>query len=213
MSNISRRDFLKTAGVMTLAVAAAGVLAGCEGGKNEQENNQPAANAVTIGDYTVTLKEAKQFSYKKYTTPSTEEPNKVAEEHRYVVVLGYLKNNDPTLIAKPTFEVREIAENMAVTADTFNNPVVKEHFELDVTPIAAANPDLWKGNCGNTTKEGTPFYYAYKVDSDENKNQTFSKAPSFRLVLNDTKNYEYKELTIAIPTEMKSVVWADIVNK
>ena len=29
MSNISRRDFLKTAGVMTLAVAAAGVLAGC----------------------------------------------------------------------------------------------------------------------------------------------------------------------------------------
>ena len=31
MSNISRRDFLKTAGVMTLAVAAAGVLAGCEG--------------------------------------------------------------------------------------------------------------------------------------------------------------------------------------
>ena len=34
MSNISRRDFLKTAGVMTLAVAAAGVLAGCEGNAN-----------------------------------------------------------------------------------------------------------------------------------------------------------------------------------
>ena len=39
MSNISRRDFLKTAGVMTLAVAAAGVLAGCEG------NTAPAPDA------------------------------------------------------------------------------------------------------------------------------------------------------------------------
>ena len=39
MSNISRRDFLKTAGVMTLAVAAAGVLAGCEG------NTAPAPEA------------------------------------------------------------------------------------------------------------------------------------------------------------------------
>ena len=31
MSNISRRQFLKGAGVATLAVAAAGVLAGCSG--------------------------------------------------------------------------------------------------------------------------------------------------------------------------------------
>ena len=57
MSNISRRDFLKTAGVMTLAVAAAGVLAGCEGNNNSQENEQQnnttnyvAGQTATFGD-------------------------------------------------------------------------------------------------------------------------------------------------------------------
>ena len=44
MSNISRRDFLKTAGVMTLAVAAAGVLAGCEG----QSVPAPEANKPEV---------------------------------------------------------------------------------------------------------------------------------------------------------------------
>lgn len=34
MTNMTRRNFLKSAGVMTLAVAAAGVLSGCDGSKN-----------------------------------------------------------------------------------------------------------------------------------------------------------------------------------
>lgn len=34
MTNITRRNFLKSAGVMALAVAAAGVLSGCDGSKN-----------------------------------------------------------------------------------------------------------------------------------------------------------------------------------
>ena len=41
MSNISRRKFLKGAGVAALAVAAAGVLAGCSG------NDAPAVPGVT----------------------------------------------------------------------------------------------------------------------------------------------------------------------
>ena len=55
MSNISRRDFLKTAGVMTLAVAAAGVLAGCEGNKPaDPEANKPevTTNSVSYTSYT-----------------------------------------------------------------------------------------------------------------------------------------------------------------
>ena len=45
MSNISRRDFLKTAGVMTLAVAAAGVLAGCN---NNTVAPAPEANKPEV---------------------------------------------------------------------------------------------------------------------------------------------------------------------
>lgn len=41
MSNISRRKFLKGAGVAALAVAAAGVLTGCSG------NDAPAVPGVT----------------------------------------------------------------------------------------------------------------------------------------------------------------------
>ena len=47
MSNISRRKFLKGAGVAALAVAAAGVLAGCSG------NDVPSIPGVTAKDITV----------------------------------------------------------------------------------------------------------------------------------------------------------------
>ena len=47
MSNISRRKFLKGAGVAALAVAAAGVLAGCSG------NDAPSIPGVTAKDITV----------------------------------------------------------------------------------------------------------------------------------------------------------------
>ena len=66
MSNISRRDFLKTAGVMTLAVAAAGVLAGCEGNSatdnpqgnaNQQTNDQINASKVFANKETATFGE------------------------------------------------------------------------------------------------------------------------------------------------------------
>ena len=47
MSNISRRKFLKGADVAALAVAAAGVLAGCSG------NDAPSIPGVTAKDITV----------------------------------------------------------------------------------------------------------------------------------------------------------------
>lgn len=39
MTNMTRRNFLKSAGVMTLAVAAAGVLSGCDSSKNPVMEN------------------------------------------------------------------------------------------------------------------------------------------------------------------------------
>ena len=47
MSKISRRNFIKGAGVAALAVAAAGVLTGCSG------NDVPSIHGVTAKDITV----------------------------------------------------------------------------------------------------------------------------------------------------------------
>lgn len=52
MSKITRRDFLKTAGVMTLAVAAAGVLSGCDGAEKPvapETGNKALGEITNIG--------------------------------------------------------------------------------------------------------------------------------------------------------------------
>ena len=48
MSNISRRQFLKGAGVATLAVAAAGVLAGCSGSTSVPDKTTPGVPDKTV---------------------------------------------------------------------------------------------------------------------------------------------------------------------
>ena len=76
MSNISRRDFLKTAGVMTLAVAAAGVLAGCEGNAAPEApvtGNKKLGDVVTIGDFEFSVAQAKQLQAPTTYNPSTGE--------------------------------------------------------------------------------------------------------------------------------------------
>jgi len=79
MSNISRRDFLKTAGVMTLAVAAAGVLAGCEGNTAPApEANKPevTTNSVSYTSYTgdkLTVESLGRFNL--YASHDAKEPD------------------------------------------------------------------------------------------------------------------------------------------
>ena len=48
MSNISRRKFLKGAGVAALAVAAAGVLAGCSGSTGVPDKPIPGVPDKTV---------------------------------------------------------------------------------------------------------------------------------------------------------------------
>ena len=70
MSNISRRDFLKTAGVMTLAVAAAGVLAGCEGNTEKPvapETGKVPGEITKLGDVEFSVAKAVEQNNVKYT--------------------------------------------------------------------------------------------------------------------------------------------------
>ena len=75
MTNMTRRNFLKSAGVMTLAVAAAGVLSGCDSSKNPvmadvevqywYESNILGRTQVDGGSYTETVSVVKSGKVKK----------------------------------------------------------------------------------------------------------------------------------------------------
>ena len=75
MTNMTRRNFLKSAGVMTLAVAAAGVLSGCDSSKNPvmadvevqywYESNILGRTQVDGGSYTETVSVVKGGNVKK----------------------------------------------------------------------------------------------------------------------------------------------------
>lgn len=75
MTNMTRRNFLKSAGVMALAVAAAGVLSGCDSSKNPvmadvevqywYESNLLGQTQVDDGSYTETVSVVKGGNVKK----------------------------------------------------------------------------------------------------------------------------------------------------
>ena len=75
MTNMTRRNFLKSAGVMTLAVVAAGVLSGCDSSKNPvmadvevqywYESNILGRTQVDGGSYTETVSVVKGGKVKK----------------------------------------------------------------------------------------------------------------------------------------------------
>lgn len=75
MTNMTRRNFLKSAGVMTLAVAAAGVLSGCDSSKNPvmaevevqywYKSNISGDQQVDNGSYTETVSVVKGGKVKK----------------------------------------------------------------------------------------------------------------------------------------------------
>lgn len=75
MTNMTRRNFLKSAGVMTLAVAAAGVLSGCNSSKNPvmadvevqywYESTLFGQKQVDNGSYTETVSVVKGGKVKK----------------------------------------------------------------------------------------------------------------------------------------------------
>ena len=110
MSNISRRQFLKGAGVATLAVAAAGVLAGCSPEEVLTKDVKVVfmCNGATVGDQNY-LKVAQD----KTTVKVSEIPNNYFPVGYKTVSTGELK------IAKlPTGE-----DGVRVTLDEIEVPV------------------------------------------------------------------------------------------
>ena len=209
MSNISRRDFLKTAGVMTLAVAAAGVLAGCEGNTAKPEVPEITQTSVTVGNYTLTLKDTKQFAVKTHDTNGA-----VTAEDRYVVALlnlsiidesKYDKTNTEALFAvKP---VTNMTDPVTVGDTVDNIPVenVRKLFNLDkLDQLKAFNltsGEFQEYNPASVKKgAGENYIVAYKVNKTTYVDKTNEfKAPTLSFVVDDGKGSVYTKMDATIP--------------
>ena len=140
MSNISRRDFLKTAGVMTLAVAAAGVLAGCDNKPAEPENpvvkpNQGLTETTEIGKFSFSVQDAKLVEDLKLVDGKSDVD--YTNSKRVVALLLAVKNNGEEAASFSAdnlkFYVNGTAKNID-SAVAFNEDKAKFYFGADAKP-------------------------------------------------------------------------------
>lgn len=136
MSNISRRQFLKGAGVATLAVAAAGVLAGCS------KEDVPVIPEVTTRPVTVIFMADKGNGETvvvgetaKIDVLKTEDSVKVADIDKKLLPEGYHLENEKAVV-----EIRKDASKgehiIVFVTDVTYTPATKE---VDIK-VAITNP-------------------------------------------------------------------------
>ena len=136
MSNISRRQFLKGAGVATLAVAAAGVLAGCSG------PDVPDVPGVTTRPVTVIFMKDEGNGVTnvvgetaKIDVLKTENSVKVADIDKKLLPEGYHLENEKAVV-----EIRKDASKgehiIVFVTDVTYTPATKE---VDIK-VAITNP-------------------------------------------------------------------------
>lgn len=138
MSNISRRQFLKGAGVATLAVAAAGVLAGCS------KEDVPVIPEVTTRPVVVIFMADKgngetvvvgEGETAKIDVLKTEDSVKVADIDKKLLPEGYHLENEKAVV-----EIRKDASKgehiIVFVTDVTYTPATKE---VDIT-VAITNP-------------------------------------------------------------------------
>lgn len=116
MTNMTRRNFLKSAGVMTLAVAAAGVLSGCNSSKN------PVMADVTVKYYRNNFLGGEPSYLSGY------------DETVSVVKGGKVKKSQLTklgeILGTGSLGVVDNAEEFEVTNWETENPVAEVHLEV-----------------------------------------------------------------------------------
>ena len=216
MSNISRRDFLKTAGVMTLAVAAAGVLAGCEGNTAKPEVPEITQTSVTVGNYTLSLKDVKQYSVKEFdqNTSGANETNKLENETRYVVALlnlsiidesKYDATNKDALFAVTPVTNMTTSVTVGDTAGNITVENVRKLFNLDQLDKLEAF-DLASGEfeeydpTGVKKGAGKNYIVAYEVNKTAYADKTIEfKAPTLSFVVDDAEGFVYTKMDATIP--------------
>ena len=137
MSNISRRKFLKGAGVAALAVAAAGVLAGCSGNKIPgtevpdvpevtsvdlrvlfvDEKGNPVGNGVTGHYDTTVLKDAKRYDPKLIPADKLPKGYELASEDE----VNITNNGNMNIAQVPVKQHKDVVTSTKYVKVTFQN--------------------------------------------------------------------------------------------
>lgn len=181
MSNISRRQFLKGAGVATLAVAAAGVLAGCS------KEDVPVIPEVTTRPVMVIFMadkgngETVVVGTAKIDVLKTEDSVKVADIDKKLLPEGYHLENEKAVVeirkdaskgehiivfvtdVTYTPATKEVDIKVAITDPKAGEAVmttVKANVKKDATTISAAEITLPDGF---TWAEGTEMNRQYDI--------------------------------------------------
>lgn len=119
MTNITRRNFLKSAGVMALAVAAAGVLSGCD-----SRSKNPVMEDVKV-----------EYWYKGFISDTHIEDGKYDET--VSVVKGsekfkkeLLKNLGSACSGSTTYDIAKVADEIAIDRSNPEELVAKVYLQL-----------------------------------------------------------------------------------
>lgn len=119
MTNITRRNFLKSAGVMALAVAAAGVLSGCD-----SSSKNPVMENVKV-----------KYLYKGFGSETPIENGKYDED--VSVVKGsekfkkeLLKNLVSACSGSTTYNINKVADEIAIDRSNPKELVAKVYLQF-----------------------------------------------------------------------------------
>lgn len=210
MYAISRRDFMKSAGVMTLAVAASGALAGCSTSDSDVTPTQVTASSITIGDYTVSLETVKQISVKTYK----EKDGAVNTERRFVILVGKIKANEDkefgdvgTTEFSTSYYVKN-AEDYGVNSITVDDDAedfgdIIGYGKKDVKNAVSGGTISADTKYTNDTASGRLFYKVFEVEKygerDDSTGDSAFKTPKLALVIKDTDQQEVTRFTATIP--------------
>ena len=171
MSKITRRDFLKTAGVMTLAVAAAGVLAGCDGAEKPvapETGSKVMGEVVTIGDYEFTVQNVVlQKNIKRELDSKTQQLKDTVEGGHVRVALNVRYTKVET---EKGFNFSNVnvyingkkATNYNTTATLNTVEDAKKYMGIDVIPEMMPKGSAKTG----ISKKATPYMAVVDVDLD-----------------------------------------------
>ena len=203
MSNISRRDFLKTAGVMTLAVAAAGVLAGCEGNAAKPEVPETGAKALgevtKVGKFEFTVNKA--VLAEVYTSTSAG-PNDavVTEENRKLALVFAVKQTEKdTNAAFTTSNVKVYVNGKPMTLAAGTDTFTAEALGMDERP--AKFPDATIAANETYKAEATSYQFVAETPKSEytGEDDKFVAVTSIKVVVNDPDKSVYTTYDVPVP--------------
>ena len=201
MSNISRRDFLKTAGVMTLAVAAAGVLAGCEGNAAKPEVPETGAKALgevtKVGKFEFTVNKAVLAEVYKDTTTGTNDAV-VEETHRKLALVFAVKQTEKDTAATFTTSNVKVYVNgklmtLAAGTDTFTAEALGMNERPAKFPDTIAANDTYKA-------EATSYQFVVDApETDYTGDNKYVAITSVKVVVNDPDKSVYTTYDVPVP--------------